>query len=86
LDASAASGHVLWFRERAGARLVALIKPQFEVGKGRVARDPALHDEVCARLSRWLAEVMGWRVLGLTGSPIHSADGNREFLIAAERG
>ena len=72
------------------ARLVALIKPQFEVGKGRVGkggivRDPALHDEVCARIRRWLVETMGWRVLGLTASPIEGADGNREFLIAAER-
>jgi 23S rRNA (cytidine1920-2'-O)/16S rRNA (cytidine1409-2'-O)-methyltransferase len=73
---------------RPGARLVALIKPQFEVGKGRVGkggvvRDPALHDEVCKRIERWLVETMGWRVLGLTDSPIQGADGNREFLIAA---
>jgi 23S rRNA (cytidine1920-2'-O)/16S rRNA (cytidine1409-2'-O)-methyltransferase len=73
------------------ARLVALIKPQFEVGKGRVGkggvvRDPALHAEVCARIAGWLADTMGWRVLGLTDSPIEGADGNREFLIAAERG
>jgi 23S rRNA (cytidine1920-2'-O)/16S rRNA (cytidine1409-2'-O)-methyltransferase len=73
---------------RPGARLVALIKPQFEVGKGRVGkggvvRDPALHEEVCTRIERWLAETMGWRVLGLTDSPLQGADGNREFLIAA---
>jgi len=75
---------------RPGARLVALIKPQFEVGKGRVGkggvvRDPALHQEVCARVERWLAETMGWGVLGVTDSPLQGADGNREFLIAAER-
>jgi 23S rRNA (cytidine1920-2'-O)/16S rRNA (cytidine1409-2'-O)-methyltransferase len=75
---------------RPGARLVALIKPQFEVGKGRVGkggvvRDPELHEEVCARIERWLTETMGWRVLGLTDSPLQGADGNREFLIAAER-
>jgi 23S rRNA (cytidine1920-2'-O)/16S rRNA (cytidine1409-2'-O)-methyltransferase len=73
---------------RPGAHLVALIKPQFEVGKGRVGkggvvRDPALHQEVCARIERWLADAMGWRVLGLTDSPLQGADGNREFLIAA---
>ena len=73
-----------------GARLIALIKPQFEVGKGRVGkggivRDPALHQEVCDRITRWLADTMGWRVLGLTDSPLAGADGNREFLIAAER-
>ncbi|MBI3515259.1 MAG: TlyA family RNA methyltransferase [Proteobacteria bacterium] len=75
---------------RPGARLIALIKPQFEVGKARVGkrgvvRDPALHEEVCARLSRWLAETMGWRVLGITPSPILGPEGNREFLIAAVR-
>jgi 23S rRNA (cytidine1920-2'-O)/16S rRNA (cytidine1409-2'-O)-methyltransferase len=73
-----------------GARLVALIKPQFEVGKARVGkggvvRDPALHEEVCARIARWLADPMGWRVLGLTPSPVLGPDGNREFLIAAAR-
>ena len=72
------------------ATLVALIKPQFEVGKGRVGkggvvRDPALHDEVCARIRAWLA-AQGWDVLGLTESPILGPEGNKEFLIAARRG
>jgi 23S rRNA (cytidine1920-2'-O)/16S rRNA (cytidine1409-2'-O)-methyltransferase len=75
---------------RPGARLVALIKPQFEVGKGRVGkggvvREPALHAEVCARISNWLAARPGWRVLGVTESPILGPEGNREFLIAATR-
>jgi len=70
-----------------GAHLAALIKPQFEVGKGRVGkggivREPALHDEVCETISRWLAEQPGWRVLGVTESPITGAEGNKEFLIA----
>jgi len=70
-----------------GAHLVALIKPQFEVGKGRVGkggivREPELHEEVCATISRWLAEQPGWRVLGVTESPITGAEGNKEFLIA----
>jgi len=73
-----------------GAHLVALIKPQFEVGKGRVGkggivRDPALHEEVCAAIRDWLAAQPGWRVLGITDSPIEGADGNREFLIAGHR-
>jgi 23S rRNA (cytidine1920-2'-O)/16S rRNA (cytidine1409-2'-O)-methyltransferase len=73
-----------------GARLVALIKPQFEVGKGRVGkggvvRDPALHAEVCARIEAWLDGLPGWRVLGLTESPITGPEGNKEFLIAAVR-
>jgi 23S rRNA (cytidine1920-2'-O)/16S rRNA (cytidine1409-2'-O)-methyltransferase len=70
-----------------GAHLVALIKPQFEVGKGRVGRggivrEPELHAEVCATISAWLAGQAGWRVLGITDSPIEGAEGNKEFLIA----
>ena len=73
-----------------GARLVALIKPQFEVGKARVGkrgvvRDPALHDEVCARIARWLAAQPGWRVDGVTQSPLLGPRGNVEFLIAGSR-
>jgi 23S rRNA (cytidine1920-2'-O)/16S rRNA (cytidine1409-2'-O)-methyltransferase len=72
------------------AHLVALIKPQFEVGKGRVGkrgvvRDPALRAEACARVQAWLASQPGWRVLGLTESPITGPEGNIEVLIAAER-
>lgn len=71
-----------------GAVLVALIKPQFEVGKGRVGkggvvRDPALHEEVCERIRSWLEESMGWHVLGIAESPITGPKGNKEFLIAA---
>ena len=71
-----------------GAVLVALIKPQFEVGKGRVGkggvvRDPALHEEVCDRIRSWLEESMGWHVLGIAESPITGPKGNKEFLIAA---
>jgi 23S rRNA (cytidine1920-2'-O)/16S rRNA (cytidine1409-2'-O)-methyltransferase len=74
-----------------GAALVALIKPQFEVGKGRVGkggvvRDPTLHEEVCARIAAWLAAQPGWSVLGLTESPLRGPDGNVEFLIVARRG
>ena len=70
-----------------GAWLVALIKPQFEVGpervgKGGIVRDPALHLEVCERIARWLASQPGWSVVGIAPSPIEGADGNREFLIA----
>ena len=70
-----------------GAHLVALIKPQFEVGKGRVGkggivREPELHHEVCDTIATWLAGQSGWRVLGVTESPITGAEGNKEFLIA----
>jgi 23S rRNA (cytidine1920-2'-O)/16S rRNA (cytidine1409-2'-O)-methyltransferase len=76
---------------RPGGRLVALIKPQFEVGKGRVGkggvvRDPALHQEVCDTVSSWLASLPGWQVLGLEESPILGPEGNKEFLIAGQRG
>jgi len=74
-----------------GARLIALVKPQFEVGKGQVGkggvvRDPELHAQVCARIEAWLGARAGWRVLGLTESPILGPEGNKEFLIAAARG
>ena len=74
----------------ARARLVALIKPQCEVGrdrvgKGGVVRDPALHAEVCDRIAGWLDARPGWRPVGVTPSPIKGPEGNVEFLIAAER-
>ena len=71
------------------ARLVALIKPQFEagpqeVGKGGVVRDPSVHQRVCQEVRDWL-ESIGWNVLGLIESPITGPEGNIEFLIGAER-
>jgi 23S rRNA (cytidine1920-2'-O)/16S rRNA (cytidine1409-2'-O)-methyltransferase len=70
---------------KAGAKLVALIKPQFEagreeVGKGGVVRDPAVHERVCADVARWV-ESQGWIVLGVTPSPITGPEGNVEFLL-----
>ncbi|OYZ43583.1 MAG: TlyA family rRNA (cytidine-2'-O)-methyltransferase [Novosphingobium sp. 16-62-11] len=70
-------------------RLVALIKPQFEVGraevgKGGVVRDPALHSRVCDEVREWL-ESEGWAVQGIVQSPITGPEGNVEFLICAER-
>jgi 23S rRNA (cytidine1920-2'-O)/16S rRNA (cytidine1409-2'-O)-methyltransferase len=70
-------------------RLVALIKPQFEVGrgevgKGGVVRDPALHKRVCGEVMGWL-EGAGWAVDGIAASPITGPEGNVEFLIAARR-
>ena len=74
----------------AGAWAVALIKPQFEagpehVGSKGVVRDPAVHREVCERIAAWWGGLPGWRVAGVTGSPITGPEGNREFLIGAER-
>jgi 23S rRNA (cytidine1920-2'-O)/16S rRNA (cytidine1409-2'-O)-methyltransferase len=48
-------------------------------------RDPALHEEVCARIRDWLDAEPGWSVVGLTESPITGPEGNKEFLIAARR-
>lgn len=72
-----------------GCRLVALIKPQFEVGraevgKGGVVRDPALHERVCEEVRGWL-EGEGWTVEGIVPSPITGPEGNVEFLISARR-
>ncbi len=73
-----------------GSRLIALIKPQFEVGpgkvgKGGIVKDPTLHAEVCDRIEAWLRDEMGWSVLGLIDSPIEGSDGNKEFLMCAEK-
>jgi len=73
-----------------GANLIALIKPQFEVGKGRVGkggvvRDPALHQEVRDRIWAWLADDQQWAVDGITESPLKGPKGNIEFLIAAHK-
>lgn len=72
----------------ADARLCALIKPQFEagrgeVGKGGVVRDPAVHARVCAEVAAWLTS-RGWAVTGVESSPITGPEGNVEFLIAAQ--
>jgi len=72
------------------AWLAALIKPQFEVGKGRVGkggvvREPELHEEVCDRIKAWVGGLPGWRVHGIVESPIKGPEGNVEFLIVAEK-
>ena len=72
-----------------GARMVALIKQQFEaerheVGKKGVIRDAAIHARVCAEVRGWL-ESEGWQVIDLVESPITGPEGNVEFLIAATR-
>jgi 23S rRNA (cytidine1920-2'-O)/16S rRNA (cytidine1409-2'-O)-methyltransferase len=74
---------------KAGARLLALIKPQFEagreeVGKGGVVRDPEVHLRICSEVKSWLTSE-GWDVEGVTESPIKGPEGNIEFLIAAHK-
>lgn len=74
----------------ARAAMAVLIKPQFEVGservgKGGVVRDPALHQEVCARIEAWVNAQPGWHVEGIVESPITGSEGNKEFLLVARK-
>ena len=70
-----------------GTRLITLIKPQFEagrghVGKGGIVRDRGVYEQICARIKS-LLEGHSYITLGLEESPVRGGDGNREFLIAA---
>jgi len=67
-----------------GGDVVALVKPQFEAGKGRVGkggivRDPEVHRDVLTSFASWLSE-SGQELLGVIASPIRGAEGNVEFL------
>jgi 23S rRNA (cytidine1920-2'-O)/16S rRNA (cytidine1409-2'-O)-methyltransferase len=69
--------------------VVALVKPQFEVGKGAVGkggvvRDPDQHREVVRGLRQFASEI-GYAVAGEIPSPIVGAKGNREFLVYLKR-
>jgi 23S rRNA (cytidine1920-2'-O)/16S rRNA (cytidine1409-2'-O)-methyltransferase len=73
----------------AGADLVALVKPQFEVGRdgvarGGIVRDLALQQKACDDVLAFLAQ-QGWRPQPVLTSPIDGGDGNREFLVAAKK-
>ena len=70
-------------------RIITLIKPQFEVGKGEVGKggivtDPLQHQRVVDEVNL-AAEELGLRVCGVIGSPIHGAEGNVEFLALYKR-
>ncbi len=72
-----------------GAVLIALIKPQFEVGpahvgKGGIVRDPAAISRARSGIAGFLTQ-SGWRITGETESPIRGGDGNAEFLVAARK-
>ncbi len=74
---------------RPDGEIIALVKPQFEVGRGQVGRggvvrDPALHREVLLRVVAQAAE-LGLRLRGVTASPILGPAGNREFLVWLSR-
>ena len=73
-----------------GADLVALVKPQFEqesradIGKGGIVTDPETRQASLDKVRAWL-EGLGWRVLASAESPIQGGDGNREWLLWAQR-
>ena len=73
---------------KAPARLVALIKPQFEAGRAAlrkgIVRDRAVHAAVCDDIGKLVAS-LGWRKVGTIQSPIEGSDGNVEFLLGAAR-
>jgi 23S rRNA (cytidine1920-2'-O)/16S rRNA (cytidine1409-2'-O)-methyltransferase len=69
-----------------GARLVALIKPQFEVGRDGIGKGGLVKEELAKPAADDIAEWIrgkGWAVIGVMESPIKGGDGNREFLIGA---
>ncbi|MFN3974404.1 MAG: TlyA family RNA methyltransferase [Dehalococcoidia bacterium] len=71
-----------------GGYILCLVKPQFEtsreqVGKGGVVRDPSLHAQAIAKVALW-AIGRGWRVRGITPSPLLGDKGNREFFLRLE--
>lgn len=71
------------------ARLIALVKPQFEAGrrnlKKGIVRDPQMHAAICEDMTAFVRG-LGWTVAGVVSSPITGGDGNREFLLGASRG
>jgi 23S rRNA (cytidine1920-2'-O)/16S rRNA (cytidine1409-2'-O)-methyltransferase len=71
------------------ATLVALIKPQFEAArrnnKKGIVRDPLVHAAICEDIKTFVT-ARGWRIADIVSSPILGGDGNREFLLEAERG
>lgn len=67
------------------AAIIALIKPQFEVGRGQVGKkgvvkDPKLHEAVMEQVKTY-GQALGWKCKGITPSPIFGAEGNQEFLM-----
>ena len=75
---------------RPSAKIVALIKPQFEAGKAEadrgagVIRDPAIHQRVLSELNQFVIARGGLRWVGVTESPVLGPAGNKEFLVLIE--
>ena len=71
-----------------GAWLVALIKPQFEVGrggvgKGGIVREAAARQQAVDSVTAWISAQDGWRIAGVVPSPIKGGSGNEEYLLGA---
>jgi 23S rRNA (cytidine1920-2'-O)/16S rRNA (cytidine1409-2'-O)-methyltransferase len=75
---------------RPSAKIVALIKPQFEAGKAEadrgagVIRDPAIHQRVLSELNQFVSARGNLRWMGVTESPVLGPAGNKEFLVLIE--
>ncbi len=71
-------------------QMIALIKPQFEVGREHVGKrgvvsDPLLHAMACNLVEDWIGNRPDWNVIGITKSPVKGPQGNTEFLLAARK-
>ena len=75
-----------------GGWMVALVKPQFEVGrkgmlgKGGIVRDENVQEEAVAGVRDWVSQLDGWDVIDVIDSPILGKTGNHEFLLGARYG
>lgn len=71
-----------------GARLAALVKPQFEAGRAQIGKGGLVKpgrrnaEGIAEALCDWLGDQPGWKALGYIESPVAGGDGNREFLMA----
>ena len=72
------------------AKLIALIKPQFElekkfIAKGGVVKDEKLRSSVCENIRLWIEDKMSWKVIQIIKSPIKGPKGNVEYLLYASK-
>ena len=73
------------------AELIALVKPQFEVGRSRIGKGGMVKPSyansygVAEEMAAWISEQAGWKSTGFMESPIAGGDGNKEFLLGATK-
>lgn len=73
-----------------GAWLVALVKPQFEVGKkfvgkGGIVKDAEARIRALVDIGFWIQREHHWKLIGFMDSPVTGGDGNQEFFLAAQK-